>query len=186
MAPDALSVLTIVNVRQQAHHVVLAIDGRATEISWDKARAVGCALLRTAAMAGEYAERGAVLIAASELQVASDIGVAQQGHMVLLRINGVVTEIPWDKAKLLGRALLRVGSMAEEYEKHAQIAFDQAVLLRAGVPVGLTNNPDIQKEAIVEATSNRQLRTQMPGGIKSEEVLGVPTVRTEPPGGGTR
>jgi len=182
MATGALSAVTTVNVRQQAHHVVLAIDRRVWEMPWDKAKAVGRALFRTAAVAAQSAKDGAVLIGSSELQVASDVHVAQQGHMVLLRLGAVTTEIPWDKAKLVGRALLKVAGMAEAYAKHAQIAFDQAILLRAGAPFGLTRDPDIQREALVEATSNRTLRTQMPGGIKSEEQLGVPTVLAEPPG----
>lgn len=109
--------------------------------------------------------------------------VRQEANHVLLEIDGHVTELPWQKAKELGRALYRMGAKAEEYAKHAQIAFDQAILLRSGAPFGLTSNPDIQKEAAIEATSNRTLRRQMPGGIKSEEQLGVPAVRTEPPGG---
>jgi hypothetical protein len=111
------------------------------------------------------------------------VRVGQQAHHVVLEIDGHATEMPWQAAKQLGRALLTMAGKAEEFAKHSQIAFDQAILLRSGAPFGLTSNPDIQKEAVVEATSNRQLRTQMPGGIRSQEVLGVPTVRTGPPGG---
>jgi hypothetical protein len=110
------------------------------------------------------------------------VRVGQQAHHVVLEIDGHATDMPWEAAKQLGRALLTMAGKAEEYAKHAEIAFDQAILLRSGAPFGLTNNPDIQHEAAVEAASNRQLRRQMPGGIKSREALGTPTVLTGPPG----
>lgn len=119
----------------------------------------------------------------SEPYVQRLIRVRQEAHRVLLEIDGRATEMPWNAARRLARALFTMAGKAEEFERHAQIAFDQAILLRGGAPFGLTNNPHIQREAVIEATSNRQLRRDMPGGIKSEEVLGVPTVRAEPPGG---
>lgn len=114
------------------------------------------------------------------------VNVVQQAHHVLLAINDRVTEMPWQKAKELARALLTVAAKAEEFEKAAGIAFDQAVLLRSGAPFGLTDNPDIQKEAAKEAAWNSELRRKMPGGVKSEEVLGTPVVRTGPLPGGNR
>lgn len=57
-----------------------------------------------------------------------------------------------------------------------QIALDSALLLRAGVPLGLTNNPKILDMARVEAVSNRDLRRAMPGGVKSAEQVGAPSV----------
>jgi hypothetical protein len=113
----------------------------------------------------------------------SEARVRQEAHHVLLEIDGHVTELPWQAAKQLSRALRIMAGKAEEFEKAHEIAFDQAILLRSGAPFGLTDNPDIQKEAAIEAASNPVLRRSMPGGIRSQEQLGVPTVRTEPAGG---
>jgi hypothetical protein len=112
------------------------------------------------------------------------VNVGQQAHHVLLEINGRVTEMPWEAAKDLATALRTMAAKAEEFQKAAGIAFDQAILLRSGAPFGLTDNPDIQAEAAKEAAWNSDLRRKMPGGVKSEEVLGTPVVRTGPPPGG--
>jgi len=58
-----------------------------------------------------------------------------------------------------------------------QMAFDSAILLRAGASFGLTSNPKILDMAKTEAESNRDLRRYMPGGIKGEEQFGRPGVR---------
>lgn len=63
----------------------------------------------------------------------------------------------------------------EEEEKHEAIAQDAAILFRAGAPFGLTDNPEIQREAVTEAAWGK-LRRYMPKGIESQEVVGVPSL----------
>jgi len=76
----------------------------------------------------------------------------------------------------MGKALLQAAARAEEVANAPKIALDGAILLRAGVPIGLTDNPAIQEMVKVEAGHNRTLRRSMPGGIKSTSIVGTPAL----------
>jgi hypothetical protein len=113
--------------------------------------------------------------------LASAVTIRQEGGQVLLIVAGrAVLEIPWRKADAVARAIVAKARAAEEHEKAMGIARDQAILLRAGVPLGLTSNPKIQDEAAKIAAWDRDLRRYMPGGVKSEEQLGTPAIRVHP------
>lgn len=69
----------------------------------------------------------------------------------------------------------------EELEQADRIAYDSAILLRAGSNFALSNDPRIIGEAVKEATHNRDLRRFMTEGVRSEVALGVPTIVVKPP-----
>lgn len=103
--------------------------------------------------------------------------VRQEGEKVLLLSGGIlIAEMPWEAADQLARALTAKARQAEELQKAEQIAFDQAVLMRGGFPIGLTRHKAIMSEAIKEAFWNTQLRRYMPDGVKSREAVGTPTI----------
>lgn len=106
----------------------------------------------------------------------STIRVKQSGTNVLLLLNGVVVaEMPWQAALDVGNAFRSVGKLAEqEANPHRTIA-DHALLIRAGIPIGLSNHPRMIAEACKEAAWNRDLRRYMPS-IKSREVFGAPRI----------
>lgn len=70
---------------------------------------------------------------------------------------------------------------AEEIEAHDQIATDAAILLRAGVPMGLTDHPVIRDEAAKRAAWDSDLRRYMPGGVRGSTLFGRPGVRRTSP-----
>jgi hypothetical protein len=108
--------------------------------------------------------------------------VRQDGTHVLLLKNGMlIARVPWQAAKLVSQALRRKAQAAEETAYALRIAGDQAVLLRAGVPIGLTDHPRIQREAAHQAAWDRTLRRFMPGGVRSQACVGRPTVIAHPP-----
>ena len=111
--------------------------------------------------------------------------VRQEGNRVLLFFEGRMADLPWQAAIQLGRALMAQGRAAEEWEKHEQVARDDAILLRAGLGgmLGLSHNPHVRKEAEQLAVHDRDLRRYMPGGVKSEEHVGTPIVIQHPPKG---
>jgi len=109
------------------------------------------------------------------------VDVRQEGTRVLVIEDGrTILDMPWDGALALARAIHVKGKAAEELAKAAEIIFDQAILQRLGVPLGLTSNPDMQKVACVEAAWNsdlrRWIRSGRAGGIASQAVFGVPRV----------
>ena len=70
--------------------------------------------------------------------------------------------------------------VAEERDAIEQIIYDHALLTRAGFSFGLTDNPAAQAEVEKEAAWNRDLRRALPGGVRSSEVVGTPTLIREP------
>lgn len=105
------------------------------------------------------------------------ITVRREGEKVLLLSGGIlIASLPWRAADELANALRSKARLAEEQEKGEKIAMDSAILMRAGVPFSFSNRFDILKEAIKEAAWNATLRRFMPGGVKSKEVFGTPTI----------
>lgn len=102
--------------------------------------------------------------------------VGRDGATVLLRIGGRTYQMPWEAADQIARALQGKARDAEEQAKAPQIAMDAAILLRAGVPIGLSSDARIRDEAGKLAAWDSELRRYMPGGVKSEEMLGRPSV----------
>ena len=115
-----------------------------------------------------------------------EIVVRQEGERVLLLHNGVLLfSLPWQAALELGRALHVQGKKAEEEANAVRIVYDQAILTRVGFPIGLSNRPDILREAAKEAAWNRDLRRYIRGdramGIANQTIFGTPTISVSPP-----
>ena len=103
--------------------------------------------------------------------------IRREGTNILLLVDGrLVTTMPWQAALDISRALQRQAREAEESAGAEQLIFDQAILTRAGTPVGLTRNKALLKEAAKEAAWNSDLRRYMPGGVKSKEIVSSPTI----------
>ncbi len=107
------------------------------------------------------------------------VRVHQDGPYVDLVIDGRSLRMPWNVALDLGKALIRKARDAEEIAKAESIIFDSALLIRTGAPLGFSDNPIIQKEAAKEAAWNGDLRKYLPGGVKSTEQFGKPSVHHE-------
>lgn len=111
-----------------------------------------------------------------------EVTVRRDGDTVLLLKGGrLLLALPWDAADALARALTIQAREAEELVKALGIAYDSAILLRAGVPLGLSSHPGILAEARQLAAWDSNLRRHMPGGIKSEEQFGRPAIVMHPP-----
>ena len=80
-------------------------------------------------------------------------------------------------AQMLADALHEQGHRAEENAKAEQVILDSAILSRAGIPIGLTNDP--KKLALVgnEMVHNRTIRRSALGGIAPTEVWGTPGIK---------
>lgn len=114
------------------------------------------------------------------------LDVRAEGTRVLVLENGrAILDLPYSVAMALSRALRIKALEAEEEAEAERIVFDQAILTRLGVPVGLSNRPDIQREAAKEAAWNSTLRRYIPPsraqGIASQAIVGTPIVKQYPP-----
>ena len=104
----------------------------------------------------------------------SSVRVLQNGSRVLLLSNGrLVADLPVKAARELSKALRSVSALAEEWEVAERLIDDQALMIRTGAPVGLTDNMAINKAALTEAQWGKYRRyIPNPGGIKSQAVFG--------------
>lgn len=115
-------------------------------------------------------------VAARELRALAGAAVGMVFYKFLLDGRPVYIDFERGLARQVGDALYRCSLLAEEHAKAEQIAFDTAVLYRAGAPLGLSDHPAIIEEARKVAAWNSDLRRFMPGGVKSEEAFGVPSI----------
>jgi hypothetical protein len=114
------------------------------------------------------------------------VHVRQSGDKVLLLRGGtLITEIPWKAALTLSKAIRIKAKQAEEEAKALDIIDDQALMMRVGMPIGLTDDPVKIKEAVKEASWNSKLRKYIPiakfGAIESKERFGTPAIIKKKP-----
>ena len=102
-------------------------------------------------------------------------------HDVRFDIGARTYFFPLALAVAFADTLVAKARECDEQEHAPQVALDNAILLRGGVPIGLSNDPKIQEETVKEAVHNRDLRRYMPGGVKSTVLLGTPAIVKEPP-----
>lgn len=126
-----------------------------------------------------YKARG--VIAADPEKVAS-VRIRRVADQVMLEdaVRGrLLVVLPLAAAIEIGHGLIGQARRLETVEKHEQVVFDQALLQRRGSPFGVTSDPQLQEMAMQEAHWNSRLRRALPGGVRSEEAVGVPTIRRQ-------
>lgn len=112
----------------------------------------------------------------------TQVTIGRDGESVLLKWHdGRVLQMPWDAAVQVGKALIQKGHEVEEEIKAESIARDEGLLLRLGIPIGLTSNAAIIREARKEAVWG-DIRRYVPL-IGSGESVGTPTLRKHNNGG---
>lgn len=88
----------------------------------------------------------------------------------------LLADITPQLARDLADALKHAAGRAEEIVERERIVFDQAILQRVGLPIGLIHDPHLRHQAGVEAAWNSDLRRYLPGGMKLQAEFGVPAV----------
>ncbi len=105
------------------------------------------------------------------------VSIRQEGERVLLIKDGrLILDMPWQAALQVARAIHQKAKLAEQLASVDRLIIDQAILIRAGAPFGLTSHRAILQESVKEALSNRQLRRHLLGGIRSQAIVGQPTI----------
>jgi hypothetical protein len=113
--------------------------------------------------------------------------VRQEGDRVLLIMGGrLQADLHWKDALRIAKAITNRARVAENYDNLPQLIQDQAILIRAGVPMGLTSHPAALKEAVKSAEGDRNLRRFMRNNIRSKEIFGKPTLTQTSPKGDLR
>ena len=111
------------------------------------------------------------------------VDVRLEGARVVIVQNGrKILDVPCGEvADTLAQAIWAQSRKGEELQQAERIVFDNAILLRKGIPIGLSNHPKILEETRKEAAWNSDLRRYLPGGVKSEEQFGTPAIKRHAP-----
>lgn len=97
------------------------------------------------------------------LQPGAKITVRRDGLRVLILLDGrLLLEMPWQQADVLASALKAQARRAEELAEVDTLIEQQALVIRKGVPFGLTDRPDINAEAKKEAAWGQTPRKYIP------------------------
>lgn len=111
--------------------------------------------------------------------------IRREGQHVLVQFDdgakSFVLQLEGKVAVEIGAMLRAEGLLADEWAQAERVANDSAILLRAGSNFGLSNDPRILEEAKKLAAWDSDLRRFMPGGVKSSEAFGTPSVMVQPP-----
>lgn len=101
------------------------------------------------------------------------VTVRREGSRVMLISKGTtILDLPWDAAKELSKVIRVQAARAEQTAKVEAVISDQAFLIRKGIPIALTPNPEVFKEAGKEAAHDRFLRRAIPGGVPTKVKFG--------------
>lgn len=98
----------------------------------------------------------------------------------VLLINGqLAADMPPQVARQLAAALIQQAQLIDNEQRQRDNLQDQAILMRAGVPINIAASRSTLKEAHNMAQWDRDLRRYMRNapGIESREVFGLPTIR---------
>jgi hypothetical protein len=169
--------MTTFAAQQERDAVAILVNGRrVAELGWHAARDA-CDLLG-AQVRGMAKGETRLRVGSAELAFRREPKAPDQlEDMVLCLLGGALLfDSPVSVARQIWTLLVGAQRLAEEWAHAEQVAADAGLLLRTGAPIGLTDNPQIQDEAVKVARDDRTLRRALPGGIKSTVVLGTPRV----------
>lgn len=106
------------------------------------------------------------------------VAIRVEGEHVQVINDGRLTwEMPWQSALEMGQALQRAARKGEEWSKRDQLIFDQGLLHRMGIRLGIISDPGLKAEALKVAQRNDILRRNIPNRIRSDAAnVGTPMV----------
>lgn len=106
------------------------------------------------------------------------IGVHSEGMDVIIETPSQINKMSWKAAFEFAKVIKAAAKKSEELAKAGQIAYDQAILHRSGLQIGLTNNKMIQDEAKKIAANDSVLRRNIPlsAEVQSREIVGTPKI----------
>ena len=100
---------------------------------------------------------------------------------VIAELNGqVLFDVSWQFADQIADAIKAQARLAEAADKRGPIIADQALINAHSIPLGLSADPRVRKEALKEAEDIRR-KAGLPS-IEPRSIVGVPTVRQAAPG----
>lgn len=160
------------DVRVEGERVALTVNGRwLMSFGWRIGNDI-CQALDQRLRGDGASETGAVAIGGG-----NTVSFITAGDVVLWLNDGAMAfSAVKDDMREIWRAVTAGCRKAEEFAKAELVIADNAILFRSGAPFGLSDHPKILEETVKAAQHDRDLRRFMPGGIRSTELHGTPTL----------
>lgn len=158
---------------------VLKHNGLCAGFPWSACEAVYKAVKRLHRLSAKYAKtKDHTLAAVAEREVINkQLTIHRQGLEFTFELQGRIWfQCPYTTARQIAKALLAKGRELEEQAKALQIIADEAILLRTGLPIGLSYNPQINRAAWKAAED-----VHFPGAKIPEAIFYPPTIIQHPP-----
>jgi len=170
-------------IRRILNEVHIAIDGLGVGISWSHGLALAQTIQKVAKVSKAYADQarltGILRQYEGVKETVSGITVESAGPALIFQIQGKRWfECNYRTAPQIAEAIRNIAATIEEEHKAAQVISDEAFLLRTGLPVGLTRNTQIIKEAWKKAED-----VKFDGMVEPKEVFYPPMIIQHQPAG---
>lgn len=105
-----------------------------------------------------------------------------QGKVLLLVDGKLVAELPWQLADKVGNLLKGAARVVENAENPIELIKSQTELIKMGIPVAMSHDPRILKEANHELRNDRDFCNQNSGiSVPYKGVVSSPLVEGKPP-----
>jgi len=169
------------NIQTVQGNVVITHNGLSVGMPWDVGVEFVDAVDRLAAFSQEYAvhKQHDLVKADRELVCRNEIEIYRTGLEFLFVLRGQEwIRCPWTAAMKIASVVRTQVAALQELAHAEQVVEDAAILMRSGIPVGLTHNPKIIKEAWKAAED-----VQYPGMIEPQFVCYPPSIILSPPPG---
>lgn len=168
-------------IRRIDKAVHVQINGMGVGMSWDRGAAFAEAIKRIGAACKAYADHaratGDLSRATEEHETVGEISIKAAGPALIVELQGKRWfECNYREAPVIYKGVLTVTRAMEEEANAQAVISDEAFLLRTGLPVGLSSNSKIKREAWKQAED-----VNFPGMVEPQTVFYPPTIILHPP-----
>jgi hypothetical protein len=171
------------NIRTVQNHVVISCNGIGVGIPWEGGLEFSSAINRLAKFSRKYAKhkRHELVKPEHEKVCRGEITIFRTGLEFVFVLRGKEwIRCPWQAALEIAKTVNNQAAALEEIANHSRVIEDSALLLRTGLPIGITGNRKILKEAWKAAED-----VEFPGMVEPKFVCFTPNIQMSPPPGGT-
>jgi hypothetical protein len=162
--------------------VVMCHGGICVGMPWEAGIEFFEAITRLAKFSREYAQHKQHELIKTDKEVVcrGEMTIFRTGLEFLFLLDGHEwIRCPWTAAVQIAANVKDQAGKLEEIFNHERVTEDAAILLRTGLPIGLTNNPKILKQAWKDAEE-----ISFPGMVEPTEIIHAPSITMSPPPGG--
>lgn len=161
------------SIRRVAAGVLLQINGQGVAMSWDKALEFAQAVRRIGDACKAYALVGDLTKTTTDREtVGADVVIQASGPALVFELQGRNWfACNYRQAPAIANGVTGIARQIEAEVMHEQLAADEAIILRTGLPLSLTYDRRIKREALKLAED-----VKFPGMVEPSAVFYPPAL----------